>query len=238
MTAGESLVPGSVNFRDVGGLPAGEGRTRSGVLYRSGNLAAVDELGGAAFRALGVRRIVDLRDDDEVEHAPSRVGDVETLRVPLFLGSLASFFLDDMTLIEMYRALLERAGDRLVTAVRGILGAQPVLVHCTVGKDRTGVTVALALAAVGVDEDAVIADYARTEGMLPAWRNEQALARMRAVYPHARNLEELASRSPAHVMRTILDEIRAQHGSAAGFLHAHGLRDDELADLRRVLIEE
>lgn len=232
-----SLVPGAVNFRDIGGLPAGGSRTRSGVLYRSGNLAGVDEVGGAAFRELGVRRVIDLRSDDEVAHAPSRVGDVETLRVPLFLGSVTSFFVEDISLARMYRALLERAGDRLVTAIRGILGAEPVVIHCTVGKDRTGITVALALAAVGVEEDAVVADYALTEQNLPAWRGDRMLARIREAYPDAQHLEELATKSPAPVMRDVLARVRAEHGSAAGYLRAHGMTDDELAELRRTLVE-
>ncbi|WP_345752355.1 tyrosine-protein phosphatase [Microbacterium rhizophilus] len=233
-----SLIPGAVNFRDIGGLPAGGGRTRSGVLYRSGNLAAVDEVGGAAFRALGVRRVIDLRSDDEVAHAPSRVGDVEMMRVPLFLGSVTSFFIEDISLVEMYRALLERSGDRLVTAIRGILDAQPVVVHCTVGKDRTGLTVALALAAAGVDEDAVVADYALTEQNLPAWRGDRTLARIRAAFPDAKHLEELATKSPAPAMRGVLDQLRAEHGSAAGFLRAHGMTQGELDRLRAVLVED
>ena len=233
-----SLVPGAVNFRDVGGLPAGAGRTRRGVLYRSGNLAAVDTSGADAFRELGVRRVIDLRSDEEVAHAPSGVAGVETLRVPLFLGSVTSFFLEDVSLAQMYRALLERSGDRIVTAIRGILGAHPVVLHCTVGKDRTGVTVALALAAVGVDEEAVIADYARTEQNLPAWRGDRTLARMRAAFPGARHLEELATKSPAAVMRDLLAQVRAEHGSVAGYLRAHGMSDEELAELKRILIED
>ncbi|MBF0816307.1 tyrosine-protein phosphatase [Microbacterium paludicola] len=232
-----SLVPGAVNFRDIGGLPAGGSRTRSGVLYRSGNLAGVDEVGGVAFRELGVRRVIDLRSDDEVAHAPSRVGDVETLRVPLFLGSVTSFFVEDISLAQMYRALLERSGDRLVTAIRGILGAEPVVIHCTVGKDRTGITVALALAAAGVDEDAVVADYALTEQNLPAWRGDRMLARIREAYPDAKHLEELATKSPAPVMRDVLAQVRAEHGSAGDYLREHGMTDDELAQLRRTLIE-
>lgn len=233
-----SLVPGAVNFRDIGGLPAEGGRTRAGVLYRSGNLAAVDDVGGHAFRELGVRRVIDLRSDDEVAHAPSRLPDVETLRVPLFLGSVTSFFVEDISLAQMYRALLDRSGDRLVTAIRGILGAQPVVVHCTVGKDRTGLTVALALAAAGVDEDAVVEDYALTERNLPSWRGDRMLARIRAAYPDAKHLEELATKSPAPVMRAVLDEVRAEHGSVAGYLAAHGMREDELAQLRGILVEQ
>ncbi len=61
-----TLVPGALNFRDVGGLPAGSGATRPRVLFRSGNLARLTGEGCRALADLGVRRIVDLRADDEV----------------------------------------------------------------------------------------------------------------------------------------------------------------------------
>src|SRR5690606_62390 len=114
--------------------------------------------------------------------------------------------------------------------VRGIVSDQPVLVHCTVGKDRTGVSVALTLAAAGVDEDAVVADYARTEGLLPEWRNRGVIERLRALHPRARHLEELATRSPAPVMRRLLDDITARFGSASDYLLASGLTEDELRE--------
>ena len=166
-------IPGAINFRDTGGLPAGVSRTRAGVLYRSGNLARLDEDGIRAFSGLGIRRVIDLRDDAEVAGAPSRFDDRELVvqRVPLFLGSVASFFVEDVPLTEMYRRLVEDSAARVVEVVRGVLADQPVLVHCTVGKDRTGVTVAITLAAAGVDRDAVVADYARTEALLPPSRN-------------------------------------------------------------------
>ena len=235
----DPVVPGAVNFRDVGGLPAGTRRTRRGVLYRSGNLAQLDEDGTAALGALGIRRIIDLRADDEVAHAPSRVAGlpVRTQRVPLFLGSVASFFADDIPLDEMYRRLVEDSAERVVEVVRGIVADQPVLVHCTVGKDRTGVTVALALAAAGVESEAVIADYARTETLLPDWRNARVITALRSMHPDAVNLEDLATRSPAPVMRNLLTGITERYGSAADHLRAHGMTDDELGELRRVLLE-
>ncbi|SFR99987.1 protein-tyrosine phosphatase [Microbacterium sp. cf046] len=238
-TPGDPVVPGAVNFRDVGGLPAGTDRTRWGVLYRSGNLARLDPDGVAALGGLGIRHIIDLRADEEVAHAPSRVGGLEltTLRVPLFLGSVASFFADDISLDEMYRRLVEDSADRVVEVVRGIAAAQPVLVHCTVGKDRTGVTVALALAAAGVDHDAVVADYARTESLLPKWRNRRIVARLRTLHPEAVHLEDLATRSPAAVMQGLLDAITTQHGSVGGYLRANGLTTAEIDALRQALID-
>ena len=232
-----SLVPGVLNFRDTGGLPAAGGVTRHGVLFRSGNLAAVGEPGRSALGALGLRRVIDLRADDEVERSPS-IGTeaAQTVRVPLFHGSMASFFEQDMDLDAMYGQMIDDSAARVVEVVRAVVDDQPVLVHCTVGKDRTGVTVALTLLAAGVDTTAVIEDYARTEKLLPESRNRAVVERIRALHPEAINIEQLATMSPAPVMRQLLERLEQSYGSPVGFLEAHGLADDEIAELRRVLI--
>lgn len=234
-----SIVSGALNFRDVGGLPASGGVTRAGVLFRSGNLAGLDSAGREELVGLGIRRVVDLRADDEVAVEPSRVADLdlETIRIPLFLGSVASFFVEDRSLADVYRGLVDESADRMVEVVRAVLEGAPALVHCTVGKDRTGVAVALLLDAVGVEHDAIVADYARTEQLLPARRNARVLAYLRSVHPDARHLEDLATRSPAPVMQALLEDVRERFGSAAGYLVAHGLRRDEVDALATILIE-
>ncbi|MFI8631207.1 tyrosine-protein phosphatase [Microbacterium sp. NPDC077663] len=231
-------VPGAFNVRDVGGLPAEGGVTRDGALFRSGHLAHLTPEGRERLGAFGIRRIVDLRDEQERRYDPSHIDglDVETVCLPMFAGSAASFFDDDLSLDDLYRALIVGSASRLVDVVRAVSAVQPVLVHCTVGKDRTGLSVALVLAAAGVDEDAVVADYARTETLLPAARNENVLRFLRARYPHARHLEDLATRSPAPTLRAVFDDLRLRYGGAVEYLRAHGLGDDEIADLRRALI--
>ncbi|WP_243227075.1 tyrosine-protein phosphatase [Microbacterium sp. CIAB417] len=232
------LIAGAVNFRDIGGLPAGGRITRSGVLFRSGNLARLDEGTRRRIAGLGLRRIVDLRDDDEVRTDPTFLGAdaPETVRVPLFLGSVASFFVEDVSLTAMYDRLVDDAAPALAAVVRAVVEAQPVLVHCTVGKDRTGVSIALILAAAGVDENAVVTDYARTAASLPVARNRRVVAWLRAAHPEARHAEELATASPAPVMRALLGRLRAQYGSVGEYLSAAGVPDAELAELRRILI--
>lgn len=233
-----AVVSGAVNFRDTGGLPAGDRRSRPGVLFRSGNLHRIDEPGRTALRTIGLRRIIDLRDDDEVAAEPTVLDGFEhrMQRVPLFTGSVASLFTGDVSLEGMYRSLVDDSAPRVLEVVRGVLADQPVLVHCTIGKDRTGVTVALILAAAGVDEDAVVADYARTEGLLPVERTARIVSFLRAHHPHSRHLEDLATRSPAPVMRGLLDDLRDRFGSPGEYLRAHGLGDDEVVELRRILI--
>lgn len=233
-----ALVPGVHNFRDVGGLAAGDGRTRERVLFRSGNLAALEDDGRSAIAAIGIRRIIDLRADEELVSDPSRIDGLDVLvqRVPLFAGSVASLFEEDLTLGELYRRIVEESSAGVVEVVRGIVSDQPVLVHCTIGKDRTGVTVALALAAAGVDDEAVAADYARTEGLLSAERNRRVLAMLERWHPGAVNTRALATQSPAPVMRELLADIARRYGSASEYLVAHGLGDDEARELRRVLV--
>lgn len=231
----DDLLPGVLNFRDTGGLVAEGGVSRSGVLFRSGMPWVADTPAGLA--RLGIRRIVDLRADDELAHAPipDRV-EVPVVRIPLFAGSSDSFFAENITLGQLYASIVDDSADRVVDVVRAVLAEQPVLVHCTVGKDRTGVTVALMLAAAGVDEGAVIADYARTETLLPAARNRAVVAYLQRMIPHATTIEELATKSPASVMATLLADLRSRYGAPAEFLRAHGLGDDEIIELRRVLI--
>jgi len=229
-------VGGVFNARDVGGIPSARGRVREGMLLRSGSLVAANDAGIAELERR-VGRIVDLRDEQEVTDAPSAVTSIATTHLPLFLGSVASFFDDDLGLEEMYRQLLDESGERLVDAVRVIARGERTLVHCTVGKDRTGVTIALALSAVDADRDAVIADYALTASQLPEERNRRIIAFLKAQHPHSENAIALATLSPAEVMHALLAEVDSRWGSTADYLMANGLADYELTELRSTLIE-
>ncbi|MCT1479541.1 tyrosine-protein phosphatase [Microbacterium sp. p3-SID336] len=229
-------VEGVNNVRDVGGMPAEGGRIRSGVLLRSGQLSNVTTNGAALLRSR-VQRIVDLRDGEEVAAEPTEIEGPDTTHLPLFLGSVRSFFEADTSLDDLYLHLLEESGERLVEAVRIIAAGEPTLVHCTVGKDRTGVTVALALAAVGADREAVIADYALTESQLPVERSRRIVAYLRSQHPEAVHAVALATQSPADVMRRLLAQIDERWGSAAGYLRANGMADAELDALRAALVE-
>lgn len=230
-------IDGVFNVRDVGGMPAEGGRIREGRLLRSGNLVAATPESVADLERR-VSHIVDLRDGQEVVSAPSATKAIATTHLPLFLGSVASFFDDDMSLDDMYLQLLEESGERLVDAIRVIARGEPTLVHCTVGKDRTGVTIALALAAVGADREAIISDYALTASMLPRERNRKIVAFLEAQHPEAKHAVALATLSPADVMRRLLDEVDARWGSASRYLASHGMTDAELDALRRALVAQ
>ncbi len=228
-------VSGVANLRDVGGIAVGSSSVRSGVLFRSGQLAGLTPGGGEMLRGM-VRHVVDLRDDAEVAAEPSALTDVVTTRIPLFVGSVASFFEGDVSLAGMYRHLVDDAAPRLVDAIRVIAAGEPTLVHCTVGKDRTGVTVAPALSAVGADREQVVADYALTASQLPEARTRRIVQFLQSQHPGSQHLIDLATASPAPVMRELLDEIDARHGSVADYLRRSGLSTAELDALGSVLV--
>lgn len=235
-------VPGTYNFRDVGGLPARTGTVRDGVLYRSDGLHRLGEEGKAELRELGIGIVIDLRDENESSIMPDDLDglDVEVLQLPVFEGSGASQGARGISLDALYERIVTQHAAVVVSALREIASAgdRAVVVHCTAGKDRTGVVVALALSAVGVDREAVVDDYARTEANLAGEWLEQMIT-MIAEYGVADTpaLRTLMGGSPREAIEGVLDTIERAHGSTRTYLLESGLTIGELADLERLLID-
>jgi protein-tyrosine phosphatase len=235
-------VPGAFNVRDVGGYPAAGGRTAWGVLLRSGGLQSVDDEGRRALAGLSLRTVVDLREDAERDHSPSALSGtgLTPLARPIYGGAVSAFAAGRTlpTLSELYHEMLADRGPALTAAVRELArpGALTALVHCAAGKDRTGVVVALTLAAVGVPDEVIAQDYALTADRLPAALFD-ALPVPAELDAHGRTLLHAIYReSPAEVMATLLETLRADHGSAEAFLRHHGMTAEELDTLRTCLV--
>ncbi|MDQ4501473.1 tyrosine-protein phosphatase [Sinomonas sp. ASV322] len=234
-------VDGTHNFRSAGGYAAGDRTVRERKLFRSDALHRLTEGGRSAVEDLGITTVIDLRDASELESAPSAVGGLPLTiaHTPIFDSVRVPGIAAVTSLGEVYRLIVERHADRLAAAVRHIAdsGDGAVLVHCTAGKDRTGLVVATALLAVGVDREQVLADYAASgENLSGAWAD----AMLAAVERHVggsidETTRELVTASPAEVLAEALDVLDALHGSAAGLLRAHGFTDADLARLRDVL---
>jgi protein-tyrosine phosphatase len=135
-----------------------------------------------------------------------------------------------------YVSYLHRRPDSIVDAVRTIACAEgAVLVHCAAGKDRTGVVVALALDAAGVDRRLIVADYVAT-----AERVEAILRRLVQSPTYRRELEgsdPRVHRPVAETMERLLALVDERLGGSAEWLRTHGLRADELDRLTRRVSE-
>jgi protein-tyrosine phosphatase len=234
-------VPGTFNFRDVGGLSASTGTVRDGVLFRSDGLYRIGAEGRAKLQQLGVGIIIDLRDEQEAERMPDDLDglDLEVLRLPVFEGSGASQGAAGISLEALYDRIVTMHASVVVSAIREIASAgdRAVVVHCTAGKDRTGVVVALTLLAVGVDREQVIEDYARTEANLAGeWLEEMIELIGRYGVPDSPALRTLMGGSPREAIEGVIETIERSHGSTREYLLESGLTLAELAALETLLV--
>jgi protein-tyrosine phosphatase len=142
------------------------------------------------------------------------------------------------TLGEAYRYALEFRGPQFATILRRFVEPDglPAVVHCTAGKDRTGLVIALALGAAGVADNVIAADYARSAEYLVGGYVDEA--RERAVRRGIAWEEYQQSLGcPPALMLETLDWLRIRYGSVEAYLLQQGLREAELATLRRALTE-
>jgi len=236
-----AAITGWSNFRDVGGLPTADGgRSRFGTLYRSPSPDTLDADAMAAIRALGLRSVLDLRDDIELERRPYELGDPSIRRPQVaILGNAPVPALQ----VGLYLHLIEACGGRLTDAVRVLAHTDslPALVHCAVGKDRTGLVIGLALAAVGVTDEAIITDYLRSNAGLglrpPGGIARDGGARADAASEND-NFYQTQHYIRAELMQDSLDHARRLAGGAvADFLEMRGMTVAELQALHAGLIE-
>jgi protein-tyrosine phosphatase len=237
-------IEGTFNFRDAGGLPTTDGgTTRVGVLYRADAPDRLTAVGRAAVEQLGLRCVIDLRQtylfegtqafaDMAITHHIELVDQVIDIeRPPTFDGpaDVAALYVD----------LLERGGKQFVTTVELVaahVGLGGVLIHCTAGKDRTGLAIALIQAAIGVDAESIVADYAKSHE--PAARRRAAMiANPGPVDPPVHRSPPVMWTAPPEAMRIVLDAAVDEFGSLEKWPLGVGVSSAAIEQLRAGLLE-
>ncbi len=243
MTARDVRLDGAVNVRELGGLSTvGGRRVRAGMVLRSASLADLTDDDVTTLRGAGLRTVVDLRGGAEVERdgrGPLAGTTVGYRNLPV-VGA-RSVRLDQAedietgSLLAHYVTYLETSADVVVEVVRLLARpeAVPAVVHCAAGKDRTGVVVAVLLDALGVDRAQIVADYAATEANMPLVRAQLSAS---ATTRELGTVPDWVLTALPETMEGLLAHLDTQGGTVA-WLQAHGLTDDELAQLRATLLE-
>jgi len=234
-------LEGGCNFRDFGGYETGDGRrVRWGRLYRSGMLARLNGRDLAALSGLGIRAVCDLRRADERSRHPNPTLGPEVIRLhwdepressPL-RGVQFEYSLSHAAARAAMTDLYARMPALLARRLRGVFavlldaGGGAVILHCTAGKDRTGLGAALILSALGVPRSVIIDDYLLTNVAvdLGAWLSVHGEAGaglattaepVQALAPQTR---EAVLAADADYLEASFASIEAEHGSVEAYL--------------------
>lgn len=232
------VVPGALNVRDLGGLVTADGRrVRTGLVYRSANLATVTPAGDAVLRQLGIGVDIDFRTPTEIagEGADKLPGGVLDINDPINTGGgsvssiaqltpaqFAALFGNgqaqaDMTTV--YEQFVTSAADRqeFAAALRTIATSDtPVLFHCSAGKDRTGWLSAVLLTTLGVSKHQVYQDYLLSNTELAA-SNQATIAELDALGYDGSLLTPLLT-VQSTFLATSFNLVKKDYGSMYGYL--------------------
>ncbi len=248
VTARRLPLDGTYNVRDLGGYQTlNGGTTRWRTVFRADSLHRLTPDGQAHLLDAGLRTVIDLRRDAELQDAPNvlaQSGRVRYVWVSLSPNpaapeaSAARRELTADSLSRAYRAMIhERQAElREIMSTLAQPGALPALVHCTAGKDRTGIVSALLLALAGVDHDTIAQDYALTATYLTDAYFADARGRAEAA-GYAWEQYRLLLGCPADLMLATLADIDERFGGVDAYLRQIGVTAAEVESLRAALVE-
>jgi protein-tyrosine phosphatase len=244
-------LKGAYNLRDVGGYSTQNGqRTKSRVLLRSETLKNLTSESRDALIADGLKSVIDLRGSQEVRESPnpfkndSRVdyhhrdliGD-ELFARPEFAGGPVTPGAGASRIVGMYRLILDemRAEIQEVLAALASPDALPALIHCTAGKDRTGIIAALVLSLVGVDRKTIGEDYRLSAQFLRDQElNREAPSELRNGFEWNQYVNDYC---PPQAIVETLEHAESRYGSVETYALGGALTEKGIATLRAEMVE-
>jgi len=238
------LWEGCYNIRDLGQLATHDGRrTRLRAIVRSDLPSRLTAKGRQQLLSYGIRTILDLRKPDQVAKEEAIFREEPTSSTPIYCNILLenhSAEVDEQIRLAgsrreaVYALILDHNQPQVAEIMQAIVEALPggILIHCSAGKDRTGIITALLLELVGVSDETIAADYALSQVQL--WPLYEKLIQEAGGEEHVSWwLKPIAT--PAMILY-LLAHLRNRYGSVVDYLRGAGVSAVTLAALRTRLL--
>ncbi|SCK36805.1 tyrosine-protein phosphatase [Streptomyces sp. WMMB 322] len=256
----EPTLTGVRNFRDLGGIPTADGRrVRHGMLFRSGHLAHATPEDAAFLGGLGLHTVFDFRNsaDQALEGPDVELPGVRNLNIPLSDPADGAEFwkmVRDGELEQLRTVLADGQGAaRMIASYRSMIknrtvehsrilhslaeDSVPALMHCAAGKDRAGLSVAVTLLALGVEQEAIEEDYLQSNS--PHRRYKMHRGSQGSVSPEVAELLSPLFDARVAYLHAALNTIDEMWGGVEPYLtEGLGLERSTRERLRERLLEE
>jgi len=238
-------LEGPVNFRDLGGYSAVDGRTvRRRHLFRSDALWRLTDTDVERVHALGVTTVIDFRTTHELEvngWGGIELLDARHLHLPTF-DTTRPLIEDEeilrslITAPDAYMSMLRNGAGAYASALAHVAASEdPVVFFCAAGKDRTGVFAALVLGLLGVSDDDIVADYALTGEVIERIHALRDIEDPTVERTAHRIGTDLHNAFPESMARTI-ERLHAEWGDWEGYAEAIGVGSEVRGALRARLL--
>ncbi|MFZ4929958.1 tyrosine-protein phosphatase [Chryseobacterium sp. Mn2064] len=164
------------NFRTVGNIKNTEGKTlKEGKFYRSAHLHKLKSKSFDDLEKMGIKEVIDLRNSKEIAQKPDQLpapitykkysafedeGDQLAQAKKLVLKGKVNASDAEKRMIDFYREYVTENPETIKTIITEIMESKdPILYHCTAGKDRTGIITALILMILKFDKETIYNEY-------------------------------------------------------------------------------
>lgn len=233
------VLEGMVNVRDLGGFRTRTGQTtRFNVFLRGDAPYRITDDARQRIVNAGLRTVIDMRYAHEVARRPNRFSaltPVEFHHIPLYvetsyMGMIRQF----RDLGGWYCTILDQGNVPIRAIVEVLAAAQGTcLVHCYIGKDRTGIMSALLLNLVGVSTADIIADYVRSQQNLQIIHAE--LQTVRPFFVSKSQFEKIIAAKHEYIA-TMMTHIAQNYTDAEGYFTSIGVTAVDIAKIRHKLV--
>lgn len=237
---------GCFNFRDIGGYPTKEGKKiKKGIYFRTGRQDRMSEKDLAELKNLKISTQIDLRKPEEIldqGKGPLENMGADYINIPIIpdggSDQLSRLVGDTGISGKRYLGYLEFGPESWLKIFEILANKDslPLVLHCTAGKDRTGVSTAFLLSVLGVDRDLIEADYKLTN--LDTERQADFIENSGG-FPEGVDREAmiLAAGVPEDAMKVFLDGVESRWGSVLGYLEEIGITKNQMNAIRDNFLE-
>lgn len=246
----EVKLQGASNFRDLGGYTTKDGHhVKWDKVFRSADISRLTDDDLSVLKNKHIDYVVDLRGTDESKKAPDHLNPkIDYILCPAgsdaslndWMKTVATMKSGGDSMMKAYYVKTEFLADRYKPFFEKLIGLpddEALLLHCTAGKDRTGIGSALLLYTLGVPYETIVSDYLATNYYRRS-DNEKMINSM-VQYMH---INEGVARDLSSAKKEYLDEtfnaIKLKYGSVDNFLKGPmGLDDKKINILKNKFLE-